>query len=58
MFAPKSSTTLKFFLFGQRADNAGLSIFSIISKFNFDNTKRAPVFPADIATSDSLFFKL
>ena len=40
-------------LFGHKADRAGLSIFSIILIFNFDITKSAPVFPADITISDS-----
>ena len=39
------------FLFGQSADKAGLSIFSIILRFNFDTTNRAPVLPADITIS-------
>ena len=56
IFAPKSSTTLIPFLFGHKADKAGLSIFSIILRLSFDITNKAPVFPAEITTSD--FFSL
>ena len=51
IFAPKSNTTLIPFLFGQSADKAGLSIFSIIFKFSLATTNKAPVFPADITIS-------
>ncbi len=56
IFAPKSNTTLIPFLFGQSADKAGLSIFSIIFKLSFATTNKAPVFPADITIS--AFFSL
>ena len=58
IFAPRSKTTLIPFLFGHNADKAGLSIFSIIFKFNLAITNKAPVLPAEIAMSDFLFFKL
>ena len=58
MFAPKSNTTLIPFLFGHKADRAGLSIFSIILRFSFEITNSAPVFPADTTISASLFFTL
>ena len=46
------------FLFGHSADKAGLSIFSIIFRFNLAITNKAPVFPAEITTSASLFLTL
>ena len=54
ILAPKSNTTLMPFLFGHNADNAGLSMFSIILRFNLAITSNAPVFPADneISLSD------
>ena len=58
MLAPKSRTTLIPFLVGHKPDKAGLSIFSIIFKFNFAITKRAPVFQAEITMSDELFLTL
>ena len=42
-------------LFGHSADKAGLSIFSIILRFNFDITNRAPVLPAEITISAFFF---
>ena len=58
IFAPRSRTTLIPFLFGHKADNAGLSIFSSIFKFNFAITSKAPVLPAEITISVSLFLTL
>ena len=46
------------YLLGQRADKAGLSIFSIIFKLSLAITNKAPVFPADTIASDSFDFKL
>ena len=56
IFAPKSKTTFIPFLLGHRADKAGLSIFSIIFKFNFEIKKSAPVFPAETIACASLCF--
>ena len=58
MFAPRSNTTLIPFLFGHKADRAGLSIFSIILRFNFETTNKAPVLPADTTISASFFLTL
>ena len=43
IFAPKSKTTLIPFLLGHKPDKAGLSIFSIIFKFNLAITKKNSV---------------
>ena len=51
MFAPRSKTTLMPFLLGHKADSAGLSIFSIILRFNLAMTNNAPVLPAEITIS-------
>ena len=56
IFAPRSKTTLIPFLFGHKADNAGLSIFSIILRFSLAITNKAPVLPADITISAFFFF--
>ena len=58
IFAPRSKTTFIPVLFGHNPDRAGLSIFSIIFKFNFAITNKAPVLPADKTISDDLFFTL
>src|SRR5210317_189086 len=58
IFAPKSKTTLMPFLLGHNADSAGLSILSIILRFSLEMTSNAPVLPADITISQSLFFTL
>ena len=54
--APKSNTMFISILFGHKAANAGLLIFSIIFIFSFDITNNAPVLPADIMTLE--FFSL
>ena len=58
ILAPRSNTTLIPFLFGHKADKAGLSIFSIILKFSLEITNKAPVFPAEITISQSFFLTL
>ena len=58
IFAPRSKTTLIPFLFGHKADKAGLSMLSIIFKFNFEITNKAPVLPAEITMSLSFFLTL
>ena len=58
MLAPKSKTILVPVLFGHKPDKAGLSIFSIILRFNLAITNKAPVFPAETTMSDCLFLTL
>ena len=51
MLAPKSKTTLKFFLFGHNAANAGLSIPFNVFRISLEITSNAPVLPEDIIIS-------